>query len=100
MKTQSKCLIVGAVLTTLWMFACPKYTVEGDNPTLATYRTRVPAWKTERRDGRNVRTRTTRLINNSFKHFSPEHFWGGEIIIWSLTLAWYLNRKESNNDSA
>jgi hypothetical protein len=100
MKLESKCLLAGAMLSVLWLFLCPKFTTAGDSPTIAAYKTPANVIRTEHQNGRTYQRKGIGWESRHFKHLSPEHFWGGEIVIWTSLLGFYLHRREINKDTS
>ena len=99
MKLESKCVLAGAMLSVLWIFLCPKFTRAGDSQTIAAYKTPANVMRSEHRsDGRTYHRQAIAWERRPFKHLSPEHFWGGEIVIWTFLLGFYLPRRELNKD--
>lgn len=67
-------LLIGAMLTLIWLLVCPKYTVGGHLSTVSTY---------QHRSGGGWR-------HADFEHLDAALFFGGVIIIWSVVAGIYL----------
>jgi hypothetical protein len=96
MRLESKCLFTGAVLTLLLLFVCPKFTITGDRQTRSSYKSPGIGMRSV---GPNQYNETIEWKYRSFKHFAPELFWGGEIVIWTTLLGIYLHRSDKHRES-